>query len=75
MKSTWLISRKTTILIIILPISIQVVIDDVTRYNAFYGVYDSYSEAELSIQTLPTAVLRANPWIRNFRILHNMIKQ
>jgi len=54
---------------------IQVVINDVTRYNAFYGVYDSYSEAELSIQTLPNAVLRANPWTRNFRILQNMIKQ
>lgn len=52
---------------------IQVVIDGVTRYNAFYGLYDSYEEAERAVTDLPPAVRRVSPWIRNVGILQKMI--
>jgi len=51
---------------------IEVVIDDVTRYNAVYGVYTKYSDAEIAAEQLPKQ-LRIKPWVRNFGILQNML--
>ena len=53
---------------------IKVVIDGVTRYNALYGTYSSYTEASEAIGNLPKAIQKAKPWIRNFGILHKMIQ-
>ena len=52
---------------------IQVVIDGVTRYSAFYGVYSSYSEAEQAVAGLPASLRQVSPWIRNFGILQKML--
>ncbi len=52
---------------------IQVVIDGVTRYNAIYGVYPTYAEAEQAVAGLPDSLRQVNPWIRNFGILQKML--
>jgi septal ring-binding cell division protein DamX len=52
---------------------IRIVIDGVTRYNALYGVYSSYNEAEQAVAGLPEDIRRIKPWIRNFGILHNLL--
>jgi TPR repeat protein len=52
---------------------IQIVIDGVTRYNAFYGLFSNYQEAEQAISGLPGEIQRASPWIRNIRILQRLI--
>jgi len=52
---------------------IEVVIDGVTRYSAFYGVYSSYAEAEQAITELPGSLRQVSPWIRNFGILQKML--
>ncbi len=52
---------------------IQVVIDGVTRYSAFYGVYATYAEAEQAVAGLPDSLRQVSPWIRNFGILHKML--
>jgi len=52
---------------------IQIVIDGVTRYNAFYGAFSSYAEAEQAITDMPEDLRRVNPWIRNFGILQKML--
>ena len=54
---------------------IEVVIAGVTRYNALYGTYSSYSDATQAIENLPDSIKRAKPWIRNFGILHKMIQK
>ena len=52
---------------------IQVIIDGATRYNAFYGIFASYQEAEIAVSDLPTEIQRASPWIRNIGILQKLI--
>jgi len=52
---------------------IQVVIDGVTRFNAFHGVYTSYADAQQAIASLPREIRSADPWVRNFAILQKMI--
>lgn len=48
---------------------IKVVIDATTRYNAFYGLYDSHQAALAAIEALPEAVKRDQPWVRNLGVL------
>jgi hypothetical protein len=52
---------------------IQVIINGTTRYNAFYGIYGSYQEAEQAVNNLPGEIQRASPWIRNIGILQKLI--
>lgn len=52
---------------------IQVVIDGITRYNAIYGVYSTYAEAEQAAAGLPDSLRQVTPWIRNFGILQKML--
>ena len=52
---------------------IQVMIDGVTRYNAIYGVYSTYAEAEQALAGLPDSLRQVRPWIRNFGILQKMV--
>jgi len=52
---------------------IQIVVDGITRFSGFYGVYTSYAEAEQAVANLPPAVRRINPWIRNFGIVQKML--
>jgi TPR repeat protein len=52
---------------------IQVMIDGVTRYNAIYGVYSTYAEAEQAVAGLPDSLRQVSPWIRNFGILQKML--
>lgn len=52
---------------------IKVVINGTTRYSAFYGVYESYDQAKSAVDTLPSQLQKVKPWIRNFRVLQNML--
>jgi len=52
---------------------IQIMVDGITRYNGFYGVYSTYADAEQAVAALPPSVRRINPWIRNFGIVHKML--
>ncbi|MBI4006798.1 MAG: SEL1-like repeat protein [Gammaproteobacteria bacterium] len=53
---------------------IIVVINGVTRYTALYGVFDTYTEAEKAIKQLPENLQNGKPWVRNFGILQNLLK-
>jgi TPR repeat protein len=53
---------------------IKVVVNDVTRYSAFYGVYESYDQAKSAIDRLPENLRKVKPWIRNFNVLQSMLK-
>ena len=53
---------------------IKVVVNDTTRYNAFYGLYDTYDQAKAAIDRLPENLRKVKPWIRNFSVLQNMLK-
>ncbi|MFQ5661235.1 MAG: SPOR domain-containing protein [Gammaproteobacteria bacterium] len=52
---------------------IELVINGVTRYNAFYGVYDNYTEARQALEELPDVLRKAKPWVRNFSVLQAML--
>lgn len=52
----------------------KVVVNDATRYNAFYGVYESYDQAKSAIDRLPDSLRKIKPWIRNFSVLQSMLK-
>ena len=52
----------------------KVVVNDVTRYSAFYGVYDTYDQAKAAIDRLPENLRKVKPWIRNFNVLQSMLK-
>lgn len=54
---------------------IEVVIKGTTRYNALYGNYTTYEEAKRAIELLPGNLNKSKPWIRNFGILQDLIKQ
>jgi TPR repeat protein len=54
---------------------IQVVIKEVTRYNALYGVYDSYAEANTAIEDLPKGLRKVKPWVRSFRMIQQLLNQ
>jgi septal ring-binding cell division protein DamX len=53
---------------------IAVQIDGTTRYNALYGSYPSYAEAQRAVTQLPPALQQIKPWIRNFGILQQLLK-
>ncbi|MDZ7737254.1 MAG: hypothetical protein U5P41_15090 [Gammaproteobacteria bacterium] len=53
---------------------IAVLIDNVRRYNAIYGYYESYDEAEAAIDNLPAEVRRTPPWVRNFGVLQKIMQ-
>ena len=52
---------------------IRVVINGVTRYNAFYGIYDSYESAQQAVAELPQAVQRVQPWVRNIGVVQDLL--
>ena len=52
---------------------IKVVINGVTRYSAFYGVYESFDQAKSAVSGLPDNLQKVKPWIRNFRVLQGML--
>jgi TPR repeat protein len=54
---------------------VQVIIKEVTRYNALYGVYDNYSAANEAIEDLPQGLLKAKPWVRSFRMIQDLLNQ
>ncbi|MFT5350930.1 MAG: septal ring-binding cell division protein DamX, partial [Gammaproteobacteria bacterium] len=54
---------------------VQVVIKEVTRYNAIYGVYGNYAEANAAIESLPKGLLKIKPWVRSFRIVQQLLGQ
>ncbi len=54
---------------------IQVVIKEVTRFNALYGVYGSYADANAAIETLPAKLRKVKPWVRSFRIVQQLLHQ
>jgi TPR repeat protein len=53
---------------------IEVVVNSVTRYNAIYGLYDTYEQAELAKQELPGSLRNVKPWIRNTGILQGFLR-
>lgn len=53
---------------------IEVEIDGVTRYNAFYGVYESYTAANQAVAELPPELRGVRPWIRNFGVLQKLLQ-
>lgn len=54
---------------------IEVVIKGKTRYNALYGSYQTYNQAEKAVISLPGNISNNKPWIRNFGILQDLINQ
>lgn len=52
---------------------IEVIINDITRYTAVYGLYDTYPNAELGFNELPLAIQQTKPWIRNTGILQSLL--
>ena len=54
---------------------IEVIIKGKTRYNALYGSYPTYVQAQNAITTLPVSLGKNKPWIRSFRVLHDLINQ
>jgi TPR repeat protein len=54
---------------------IRVVIKGVTRYNALYGVYESYEEATAAIESLPDSLSKVKPWVRSFRVIQQLLSQ
>ena len=54
---------------------IRVIIKGTIRYNALYGSYSTYDEAKKAINSLPDNLIKSKPWVRNFGILQNLIKQ
>jgi TPR repeat protein len=53
---------------------IAVVIDGVPRFNALYGSYPSYPEAQRAAESLPPSLRDVKPWIRNFGILQKLLQ-
>ena len=54
---------------------IEVVINGVTRFTALYGVFSTYAEAQEAIKELPVHIQKGKPWVRNFGILQDLLKQ
>ncbi len=52
---------------------VEVVIKQVTRYNALYGVYDSYSAATAAIESLPKGLRKVKPWVRSFKMIQKLL--
>lgn len=52
---------------------VELVIDDVTRYNGLYGNFDTYDEAQQAAARI-SGRIGIEPWIRNLGILQKMIR-
>ena len=52
---------------------VEVVIKQVTRYNALYGVYDNYSDATAAIESLPKGLRKVKPWVRSFKMIQQLL--
>lgn len=52
---------------------IEVIVNDITRYTAIYGLYDTYQNAELAVGELPLSVQQTKPWVRNTGILQGLL--
>lgn len=52
---------------------VQVVIKEVTRYNALYGVYENYSAANEAVESLPAALRKVKPWVRSFKMIQKLL--
>lgn len=53
---------------------IEVTVNGITRYTAVYGLYDTYKDAELAVSTLPLAIQKTKPWVRNTGILQSLLR-
>lgn len=53
---------------------IEVNIDGITRYSALHGEFDNHASAQAAIETLPEAVQRDSPWVRNFGVLQKLLQ-
>jgi TPR repeat protein len=53
---------------------IEVIVNDITRYTAVYGLYDTYQDAELAVSELPLAIQQSKPWVRNTGILQGLLR-
>lgn len=53
---------------------VVVIVNEVTRYTAIYGLYDAYKKAEFAVTELPPAIQKAKPWIRNTGILQGLLQ-
>lgn len=51
---------------------VEVIVNDITRYTAIYGLYNTYQNAELAIAELPAAIQKTKPWVRNTGILQGL---
>ncbi len=53
---------------------IEVIVNDITRYTAVYGLYTTYQDAELAVSELPLAIQQSTkPWVRNTGILQGLL--
>ncbi|NKB37828.1 MAG: hypothetical protein GKR93_11765 [Gammaproteobacteria bacterium] len=52
---------------------VEVVIKEVTRYNALYGVYDNYSDATAAVESLPKGLRKVKPWVRSFKMIQKLL--
>ena len=53
---------------------VEVIVNDIPRYTAIYGLYDTYKNAELAISELPPEIQKAKPWVRNTGILQGFLR-
>ena len=54
---------------------VNVIIKGQNRYNAVYGSFSSYEEAQQAVNTLPAEIRKNKPWARTFGALQKLIKQ
>ena len=54
---------------------VEIVIKGTTRFNAIYGSYTTYEEAQKAAAALPGSLSKIKPWVRNFGILQKLIRQ
>jgi len=53
---------------------VRVRVNDVTRYNALYGRYDSFDAARQALENMPEGLRKAGPWVRNFGVLQDIME-
>jgi len=53
---------------------IKVIVNDIPRYTAIYGLYETYRQAEQAVNKLPESLRHSSPWIRNIGILQKLLK-
>ena len=53
---------------------IEVIVNDIPRYTAIYGLFGSYQNAQLAIDELPSSIQSTKPWVRNTGILQELLR-